>query len=365
MPGPFRVRTVDLVRVQLPLVQAFATAHGTTQVKEALLVHVRTDDADGWGECGALATPGYSRETIDVAHRMLRDYLVPAVRDGVDVEDAPGTPFARAALEGALLDAELRAEGRSLAQYLLATRERVVAGVAIGIQDDIEALVALATAYADQGYRRIKCKIVPGYDVEPIAALRKALGADIEIAADANGAYSFEEALALTALDEYDVQCIEQPLAPDALQECALLAAGLETRICLDESVTSAASAALAISVGAASIVNVKPGRVGGIDRARRVHDACTATATPLLIGGMLETGIGRAANLAVAGLPSFTETGDCSASDRYFAEDLTEPFVLDADGTLAVPTGPGIGVEPRPDMLRRSTVFREVLRPA
>ena len=361
-PGP--VREVELLRVQLPLVVPFATAHDTTRIKDALLVRVVTDDAHGWGECGAPSEPGYAGETVDGAHRALRDELVPRLLDGADLVGVRGNAFAKAALEQAVLDAQLRAEGVSLATHLGGEHDRIVAGAAIGLAGERE-LRDLAAAYVERGYRRLKCKIEPGRDVDVIRAVRAEVGPDVVLAADANGSYSFEAALALAALDEFGLQCIEQPLAPDALLEHALLAAGLQSPVALDETITSAGIAATALALDATAIVNVKPGRVGGIAEARRVHDVCHEDAVPVLIGGMLETGVGRAVNVALAALPGFTEPGDCSASDRYFAEDLTAPFELDGDGCIAVPTGPGIGIEPRPEMLARATTARERIRPS
>jgi O-succinylbenzoate synthase len=359
-PGP--VRAVDLFRVRMPLVRAFRTAHSTTTHKDALLVRVVTDDGVGWGECAAEAAPTYAAETLDTARVVLRDHLIPRTFAGVGFDDVRGNPFARAALDSALCDATLRAHGESLRSYLGGVRTEVDAGVAIGICTDEHELRTLATAYVNAGYRRLKCKIEPGDDVDAVRAVRGEVGDEITIGVDGNGSYAFDAALQLRALDEFGLQCIEQPLAPDALQETALLAAGLTTPVALDESITSAPVAETAIALGACALVNVKPGRVGGIAAARRVHDACHVQHVPLLIGGMLETGIGRAVNLAVASLPGFTQTGDCSASDRYFADDITEPFVL-VDGRLRVPDGPGIGVEPRADRLRAYTIFRESFR--
>jgi o-succinylbenzoate synthase len=360
-PGP--VREIELLRVRLPLARPFATAGGTTTTKDALLVHVVTDDGHGWGECGAQVEPTYAPETIDTAYVVLRDHLAPRVLAGRTVDDVRGNPFAKAALGTAVLDAHLRAAGVSLAAHLGGARPRIVAGVAIGMADEAD-LRASAASYVAQGYRRLKLKIAPGHDVALTRSVRAEVGDAIALAVDANGSYSFEQAIELAALDGLGLQCIEQPLAPDALLDHALLAAGLATPVCLDESITSADTAASAIALGATDIVNVKPGRVGGIDETRRLHDLCYEAAVPMLVGGMLETGIGRAVNIAVASLPGFTEPGDCSASDRYFAEDLTEPFVLE-DGCLVVPTGPGIGVEPRPAMLRAHMIERERIRPA
>ena len=360
VPGP--LRAVELIRVRLPLVRPFRTARGATSHKDALLVHAVTADAEGWGECAAEPTPGYSGETLDGARLMLRDHLVPRAFAGHDFADVRGNAFARAALEAALLDAQLQATGQSLAAYLGGTRPTVEAGVAIGITDDEKELRTLAAAYHAEGYRRIKLKIEPGADVATVAAVRAELGDDVTLAVDANGAYTLEDASTLAALDRFALQCVEQPLPPDAMRAHSELAHRLTTPIALDESVTSATIARDAIALGACRVVNIKPGRVGGVREAQRVHDVCLDGATAALIGGMLETGIGRAVNVALAALSGFTEAGDLSASSRYFVEDITEPWVL-IDGHLRVPTGPGIGVSVRPDVIARSALARETLR--
>jgi O-succinylbenzoate synthase len=356
------LREVELRRIRLPLVRAFRTANDTTGTKEALLVRVRTDDGEGWGECGAQASPVYLAETIDTARLVLRDHLVPRAFAGASFDDVRGNAAAKAALECALLDARLRTQGFPLSRWLGGERSHVDAGVTIGMVDDEVELLDLATGYVEQGYRRIKLKIEPGADVEPIATVRSKLGDGIALQADANGSYTLSDVDRLAALDEYSLQCIEQPLPPDALGEHAILALRLRMPICLDESIGSARVASDAIAMGACRIVNVKAARVGGLDAARRIHDVCAARDTPTLAGGMLETGIGRAALVALASLPNFTIPGDLSASDRYFAHDIvTEPFELDG-GRLRVPTAPGLGVDVALDVLDRCTVAREVL---
>ena len=253
-------------------------------------------------------------------------------------------------------DAELRADGTSLASWLGADKTRVECGVSIGIAPSTEALLEQVEGYLAEGYRRIKLKIEPGWDLEPVAAVRERFGDDLLLQVDANAAYSLADAGHLAALDRFGLLLIEQPLAEDDLAGHAELAGRLATPVCLDESITSAKAAVDAVAMGACRIVNVKAGRVGGYLEARRLHDACRPLGVPLWCGGMLETGLGRAANVALAALPGFTLPGDTSASDRYYRQDLTAPFVLEG-GHLAVPRGPGIGVEPIPDVLE------EVLR--
>ena len=358
------VRAVELRRIRLPLHRSFRTARSVTAHKVALLVRVITDDGDGWGEVGAEVTPAYAPETLDTARAVLHDYLVPQLFANTGHESVRGHHPAKAALSTAVLDAQLRAEGISLASHLGSTRLWVDAGVAIGRHDRVETLVADAAAYVDLGYTSLKLKIEHGHDVDVVRAVRSEVGRDVTIQVDANGSYTLADTDRLAALDAFAVASLEQPLAPDAVLDHARLAERLSTPLCLDESITGVATARDAIALGACSIVSIKTGLVGGLDEARRTHDACLAAGTAARAGGMLETGIGRAALLALASLPGFTVTGDVSASTRYFAEDLTEPFVLD-HGRIAVPTAPGIGVIPRPDMLARCTIARETLEPA
>lgn len=362
---------VELLRVELPLVTPFRTSFGTDTVRDALLVHVTTDSSEGWGECVADRAPLYSAEWVDGAAEVIERFLVPrvlALGNDLDAEavapalaDVEGHPMAKGALEMAILDAQLRSEGTSFGEFLGAARARVDCGVSIGIQDEIPRLVDLVEGYLADGYRRIKLKIEPGSDVAPVRAVRERFGDDIALQVDANAAYTRADAPTLAALDPFGLLLIEQPLPPDDILGHAQLARHLTTPICLDESITSARLAADAIELGACAIVNIKAGRVGGYLEARRVHDVCAARGVPVWCGGMLETGLGRAANVALAALPNFTLPGDTSASARYFARDLTEPFVLD-EGRLAVPTGPGLGVEPRPDALRDFTTQRRVV---
>jgi O-succinylbenzoate synthase len=357
------LREIELLRVRLPLVAPFRTARAATAVKEALLVRVRTNAGVGWGECTAEATPAYDAETIDGARIALRDHLLPRAFAGATLDDVRGHTAARAALECALLDARLRAEGVSLAAWLGAERREVDAGVAVGLVDDLEGLRRLLGEYVAAGYRRIKCKIEPGSDVGVLTTAREAVGPEVQLAADANGSYSLDEARRLFGeIDGLALQCVEQPCAPASLADHATLVEEVHTPICLDETITCVARAHDAIARRACDAISIKVGRLG-IAEARRVHDACVDGSIAALPGGMLETGVGRAALLAVAALPGFTLVGDCSASERYFGidGDLTEPFVMEG-GRLRVPTGPGLGVEPIADRLARRTIARERL---
>ncbi|GAB3568962.1 o-succinylbenzoate synthase [Amycolatopsis endophytica] len=359
---------VELRRIGMPLVSPFRTSFGTQTARDILLVRVETDEGEGWGECGTLSDPVYSPEYVDGAADVLRRYFVPALRAAGRLDAhavgrvlAPfkGHRMAKAALEMAVLDAELRAEGRPLARELGAVRDRVPCGVSVGIMGSTGELLDAVGSYLDGGYQRIKLKIQPGWDVEPVRAVRERFGDDVLLQVDANTAYTLADARHLARLDPFGLLLIEQPLDEEDVLGHAELAKQLATPICLDESIVSAKSAADAITLGACQIVNIKPGRVGGYLEARRVHDVCAAHGVPVWCGGMLESGLGRAANVALAALPGFALPGDTSASDRYYRTDITEPFVL-VDGCLTVPAGPGIGVAPAPELLDEVTTATE-----
>lgn len=363
-----RVRALELRLVAIPLVRPFRTSFGEIAEKVCILARVQTDDAFGWGECVSDVEPTYSEEWNDGAWMVIRDILAPAMLGAGDVDaerletvfaHVRGHPMAKATLVNALLDAELRTQGRSLASYLGAVRDRVGCGVSIGIASSTEALLDQVQGYLAEGYRRIKLKIEPGTDVEPVRLVREA-NPEILLSVDANAAYRLADVEVFRALDAFDLLMVEQPLHHEDLWEHSLLQREIRTDVCLDESIRSAADARAAIALGACRIVNVKQGRVGGLLEARRVHDAASELGVPVWCGGMLETGIGRSTNLALAALPNFRLPGDTSASARYFAEDLTEPLVLGPDGTLPVPAGPGIGVDPDPSRLEAATRRRE-----
>lgn len=366
-----RITEVELRRIRLPLVTPFTTGHGSQAVRDTLLVKVTTADAQGWGECVALSEPGYTSEYVEGAHHVMTSFLVPALLDqprvtaegvGPALAWVKGHHMAKAAIEMAVLDAELRARDEPLAQHLGGVRKVVDAGVAVGIAASVGELLDEVDGYVEAGYRRVKLKIAPSWDLEPVRAVRERFP-DTPLQVDANAAYTLADAQHLARLDQFDLLLIEQPLPEDDLAGHAALAQRISTPVCLDESITSTSDAAEAIAQGACSVVNIKPGRVGGYLEARRIHDVCADHGVAVWCGGMLETGIGRGANLALAALPGFTLPGDLSASDRYFHRDVTEPFVLH-DGRLRVPTGPGIGVVPLPDALDEVTVSIEHLHP-
>jgi len=367
-----KLTAVELRRISLPLVAPFRTSFGTQVTRDALLVRVATPDSEGWGECVAMGEPLYSYEYVDIAQDVLRKFFVPKLFSYDDItagrvasylECFKGHPMAKAAVEMAVLDAELRQLGQPLATFFGATRDRVPSGVSVGIMESIPQLLDVVGGYLDEGYVRIKLKIEPGWDVEPVQAVRERFGDDLLLQVDANTAYTLGDARQLAKLDPFGLLLIEQPLPEDDVRGHAELAKLITTPVCLDESVTSARSAADAIALGACQIINVKPGRVGGYLEARRIAAVAAANGIPVWCGGMLETGIGRGANAALAACPEFTLPGDVSASGRFYARDITAPFVLD-DGHIAVPTGPGLGVDVVPDVLEEFTTSVETLRP-
>jgi O-succinylbenzoate synthase len=353
-----RIEAVEVRRITLPLTAPFHTNRGVEHERRLCVVRVVTADADGWGECAALNEPGYTPEWADGAATVIERELAPALLHGTLPAPADH-PMATAALRLALLDGELRAAGVSLASHLGATATRVPSGIALGLDadlDDVERAV-------EGGYHRVKLKIAPGHDVELVRAVRRRWP-DLALQVDANGAYRLGDADHLADLDELGLLLIEQPLPSDDLDGHAALASRLRTPVCLDESITSVRAADDALTRRACSVICIKPGRLGGLEEAVRVHDRCLAAGVPVWCGGMVESGLGRAANLALAALPGFTLPGDLTASSRWFADDLVEPLELDPEGYLPVPAGPGIGVTPRPEALARFTESHVVVRP-
>lgn len=357
-----RIAHAEMRWVQMPLVTPFRTSFGTSFDRDTIVLKVVTDEgAEGWSECGAEIDPLYSEEWLAGVELVIRDHLLPrllALGDGVTaaavkpaLEPVKRHFMAKHLLETALLDAELKTFGMPFGSYLGSVRERVPAGVSVGIMDTHADLLSAVAGYLDAGYVRIKLKIEPGWDIEPVRLVRKEFG-DILLQVDANTAYTLMDAQHLARLDEFGLLLIEQPLREDDLRGHAQLAQVIRTPVCLDESITSARDAATAIALRACSVINIKPSRVGGYLEARRIHDVAAANGIPVWCGGMLETGIGRAPNLALAALPGFVLPGDTSASSRYYSQDITAPFELDTDGCIGVPTGPGIGVEVLTDVL-------------
>lgn len=361
-----KIEGFELRRVAMPLVSPFRTSFGTQTDRDILLVKAVTDGAEGWGECVTLPDPVYSPEYTEASVDVLKRFFLPAVAgvsDANGVAEAlkhfKGHRMSKAVIETAILDAELRAEGRSFARELGSVHDRVPCGVSVGIMDSIPQLLDAVGSYLDEGYVRIKLKIEPGWDVDVVRAVRERFGDDVLLQVDANTAYTLRDARHLAKLDDFDLLLIEQPLEEEDVLGHADLAKIVKTPICLDESITSAQTASAALRLGATSVINIKPGRVGGYLEARRIHDLAAAAGVPVWCGGMVESGLGRAANIALASLPGFTLPGDVSASGRFYATDITEPFVM-RDGHLDVPTGPGLGVAPIPEILDELTTSVE-----
>jgi O-succinylbenzoate synthase len=367
-----RVERIELRHVRLVLVAPFVTSMGVETDEEHVIVRVDAGGVTGWGECVAGANPYYSYETTATAWHVLRDFLVPAVlgRDVTDPGDAiapwarvRGHMMAKAGLESALWDAFAKARRVSLSKLLGGVRDRIDVGVSVGIHPSPSDLVARIAGYLGEGYRRIKIKIAPGSDVQYVRAVRREYP-DVLFQVDANSAYQLGDIDLFRAMDDENLLLIEQPLSHDDIYDHAKLQRELKTAICLDESIHSAADARAALDLGSCRAINIKPGRVGGYTESRRIHDLCASQGIPVWHGGMLESGIGRAGNVALASLPNFTLPGDISASRRYYHEDIVEPaFEVAADGTMAVPTGAGIGVAVVAERLEKVTLRREEFR--
>jgi O-succinylbenzoate synthase len=363
-----KLQEIELSTIHLPLVRPFRTSFGTQTSREVLMVKVTNENGTiGWAECVAMSEPLYSPEYVIGCLDLMKRFLIPALRakDSITAEDVPvvlkpflGGQMAKAALETAILDAQLKDQGISLAKYLGATKTKVECGVSVGIANNLDALVEEVKSYVDAGYRRIKLKIEPGWDYEAVKSIRN-LYPNMPLQVDANQAYSRNDGKLLAKLDEFNLLLIEQPLDEHDILGHAMLAKEVKTPICLDESIISLQSAEDALALKATTVINIKPGRVGGYIESKKIHDLCVKNNIPVWCGGMLETGIGRAANLALAALPGFTLPGDTSASARYFKQDITKPFVMD-DGYLTVPTGPGIGLEPDLEFLNSITKSKE-----
>lgn len=368
-----KLEAVELIRLNVPLKSAFRTSFSSVNLHQVVWAHVITDKGEGWAECGANERPDYSSEYHDGAIEVLKRFILPelfAMGDDLTAE-AVGPRLhwikqhrmAKAVIETSLLDAQLRGQGKSFAEYLGATKTKVPAGVSVGIMNSLDELMGYVDGYLQEGYLRIKLKIEPGWDYEPVKLVRETYGDDLLLQVDANTAYTREDFDLLKRLDEFNLLLMEQPMDEEDMLGHAKLADYIETPVCLDESIVSADIARDAIELGAAEIINIKPSRVGGYIESKKIHDVSVQNGIPVWCGGMLETGIGRAANLALAAMPGFTLPGDTSASSRYFETDVTEPFVL-KDGHIDVPTGPGIGVTPIPEIIERFAVSREWVKP-
>jgi O-succinylbenzoate synthase len=363
-----RLERIELRLVEVRLVEPFETSFGREEHRRALIVSVQGDGLTGWGECVAGTGPWYSYETTQTAWHIMADYLIPALvglslthpSDALTLwARVRGHNMAKAGIEHALWDLYAKSKNISLAQALGGMKDRVESGISIGIQTDIPSLLRVIEHRLNQGYRRIKLKIKPGWDVKMLEAVRKKFP-EIKLMTDANAAYTLRDLEGLKTLDRFDLLMLEQPLSFDDLFDHAALQKQLKTPICLDESIKALDDARRALELGSCRIINIKSGRVGGLTNSKAIHDYCKARSAPVWCGGMLETGIGRAHNVALASLPGFTFPNDISASARYYERDLVEPaFTLNADGTISVPRGLGIGVEVLQDRLEQVTLTK------
>lgn len=372
-PGSVALAAIELVRIQLPLVVPFAAAHGTESTRDVVLVRaLGADGHEGWGECPTLSQPTYTAEHTDAAWAVLCDRLAPAAVSG-RLGSAGAHPMAWAAIELALLDLQLRRDGVPLVEAIGARAAPVSSRAVLGGAASIDALVQAAADRLAAGHRSLKIKIAPGWDLDPLRAVRDAFP-DVALSADANGSYGLDDLDRLRSIGDLlghrDDVHLEQPVARDDLDGSARVAAALAVPIALDESIASRADAEAALAMGAGRVISVKPARLGGIRSAIGVADLLTAVEATRhgasgFVGGMLETGVGRAAALAVAGHGALLGSpADLGPSSAYFEDDLTEPFVLDADGCLVVPAGHGLGVTPRPDRLADTVVARALVEP-
>lgn len=367
------IRRITLHHIRLQLKTPFAASYGTYTDRDTLLVEMTDENGEtGWGECVAFATPWYTEETLDTAWLMMRQFLIPAVLEkpvghpsGLPARFAfvRRNPMAKAGLEQACWDLYAKRTGVPLARALGGTRREVEAGVAVGLQNGTDGLISAIEEYLAEGYRRIKVKIKPGQDAELLRAIRSRFP-DLALLADANSAYTLNDVDRLKALDGFGLLMIEQPLDADDIVDHAALQRELATPVCLDESIAGFADARRALDLGSCRVINIKSGRVGGLTEAKQIHDLCEARGVPVWCGGMLESGIGRAHNIALASLPNFTIPGDLSASSRYWERDVVFPEVTVREGNIPVPDGPGIGFEVDREYLEHVTVRKESFGP-
>lgn len=364
-----KIEKIELRHIKMELVSPFTTSMGTEYDEEHIIVRVDGEGLTGWGECVAEGTPFYSYETVTTAWHILQDFLIPSILgkniSGIDeaiafYEKVRGHMMAKAGLEAALWDLFAKSKNISLSKMMGGTKTKIDVGVSIGIQNSVEELIKKIEGYLSEGYKRIKIKIAPGNDIQFVKAVRKEFP-EILFQVDANSAYTLNEINLFKQMDEFKLLLIEQPLGYDDIYEHSKLQKELRTPICLDESIHSLDDTRAAIELDSCRVINIKPGRVGGFTESKLIHDYCANKNIPVWCGGMLESGIGRAGNVALASLPNFTLPGDISASKRYYKEDIVEPeFIVNSDGTMDVPTKPGIGVEVNMKMLDKVTVRKQ-----
>jgi O-succinylbenzoate synthase len=365
------ISQITLSHLRMRLKTPFETSFGSIIDRECILIEAKADDLVGYGECVADRDPGYSYETSGTAWYILQDFLIPQLLN-YDLHNAEslqnrikhvrGHQMAKAGLEMALWDLLGKQEGRSLKELIGGKGNRVEVGISVGIQKSPSLLVGVVENYLEQGYDRVKLKIKPGRDISEVNAVRSAFP-DLRLQVDANSAYELESAMELLPLDELNLLMIEQPLAEDDLWDHHNIQEKFKTGICLDESIKSVRHARQALEMDACRVINIKAGRVGGLLQAVAIHDYCHERGVPVWCGGMLETGVGRAANLALASLPGFVFPGDISATDRYYEEDITqERFALNSDSTITVPDAPGLGISIDFQALDRATINKNTI---
>jgi O-succinylbenzoate synthase len=367
-----KIEGITLRELRMPLKHFFETSFGRTEERRVLLITVDCEGVEGWGECVAGEGPFFSDEWVETAWATIREFLAPSVigRKIAHAKDSAalmsrvrGHNMAKAALENALWDAEAKSTNQPLWKLLGGTRSEIDCGVSIGIQDSHEQLLEKIQTELEAGYQRIKVKVKPGWDLEVIAKIRKRWP-KILLSCDANSAYRPSDLAHLEKFDEFGLLMIEQPLWNDDIFHHAKLQRELKTALCLDESIHHARDAETAIELKACRIINMKVGRVGGLSEAIAVHNICERNKIPVWCGGMLETGIGRAVNIALSTLPNFRLPGDVSASKRYWEEDITDPeIVVTPRGTIAVGNSAGTGYVPKKDLIEKLTVRKEVIR--
>lgn len=365
-----KIERIEIRHTRMELVTPFTTSMGTEYDEEHIMVRIDGDGFTGWGESVAEGTPFYSYETVTTAWHIMRDFLIPellgkefqSVGEAIALYDrVRGHMMAKAGIESALWDLLAKTKGVSLSKLLGGTRDKIDVGVSIGIQESEVALLHKIEGYLKEGYKRVKIKIAPGQDINLVKAVRREFP-DIMFQVDANSAYSLDDISLFKKMDEYNLSLIEQPLGYDDIYDHSKLQKEVKTSICLDESIHSLDDTRAAIELKSCRIINIKPGRVGGFTESRKIHDYCLSMGIPVWHGGMLESGIGRAGNVALASLPGFILPGDISASKKYYKEDIVDPaFTVNADGTMDVPRGPGIGVEVNEKRLEKVTVRKEV----
>ena len=349
-----KIDSITLNHLRMPLVAPFETSFGREVDRECVLITLQANGLTGYGECVATRDPGYNYETTGTALHIIKDFVAPLilgrdVKDAVDfqnrVSGIRGHQLAKAGVEMAFWDLLGKHTGKSLRELLGGKQDRVAVGVSVGLQGSPEVLVRTVGQYIDDGYSRVKIKIKPGRDVGDTTAVRKAFP-NLRLQVDANSAFTLDSAQSLKPLDELNLLLIEQPLFEDDIWDHHKLQEQFRTPICLDESIVTPRHARYAIEMKACRIINIKAGRVGGLSQGLEIHDLCRANNIPVWCGGMLETGVGRASNQAIASLPGFTLPGDISASDRYYKRDITvERFILNPDSTITIPDGPGLGI--------------------